>query len=255
LDKGGSVTALISLFDLSVDDAEFIAKRYNALKEFEQKNFHNPPEKDDEVQKLERDVRLGELRKRKLEQEKPLQFETTLSELRTTISHQGSYNKRNCTYFQDNYCRRWFWSSRPSLLYQIGEPLEKNGEYYINPDFIKCATCPLFRERGAISIEGVSNRVSTVENRVVGLQGTVDGIGRRLDGTQGTVARLEWKFDGLQRTVDEIVKGLNGTPDYNIRNRHKCTSCGATGLVAVKIVCASCGADNGSWGFYPEKKK
>ena len=126
-----------------------------------------------------------------------------------------------------------------SLPYQIGQPLEKEGKWYINPDLIRCGTCPLFRERGAISIEEVSTRVYKVENEVEMTQSSVEETGRRIQ--------------GLQRTVDAILNGLNDTPDYNIRTRHKCSSCGPTGLIAVRTVCTSCGA-NDSWVFHPEKK-
>ena len=226
LDKGGSVTALIPQFDLSVDDAEHIVKRYNGLKELEKKS-HHPPEKDDEVQKLERDLKLGELRRRKLEQEKPLQLETALTGIQTTISHQGSWKKKNCSHFQDNYCREWSWSSKPTVSYQIGQPLEKDAKWFINPDFVSCAACPLFHQQGALSIQDVNTKVNGVEGRVNGVQSTVVGV----------------------------LNALNNTPDCNIRNRHKCASCGATRLVAVKTVCTSCGADTGPWGFFPKKKK
>jgi len=196
--------ALISLLDLSVEDAEHILKRYVALKEIEEN-----------------------LRNRRLEQEKPLEIETKLTGLQTTISHQGSWKKKNCIHFQDNYCRRWIWSSQPILPYQIGQPLEKDGKYHINPDFIRCATCPLFRERGATSIEDVNAKIDGVEE----------------------------KAEGVQGTVDAILNGLGNTPDYNIRNRHKCKSCGAKRFVAVKTVCTQCGADTGPWGFHPKKKR
>ena len=68
--------------------------------------------------------------------------------------------------------------------------------------------------------------------------------------------RLEAVVKDLQRVNSHdsgILSGLEGTPDYNIRNNFTCESCGVHGSVAIPIKCTRCGGE-GWWGWWPEKE-
>lgn len=228
LDEGGSPTELVIKYHLNPETALHIAKKHNELKATdERKSTQTDSPADPDALKLEKEVKLAQLRRQKSEQEKPFEIDKkigdlllTITHLKTTINDQGSWKKDHCNHFQDNYCRNWQWSTKPALPYQIGEPLLKDGRWYINPDQIRCATCPMYRERGIfLSIHDVYRQALSTKSQ-----------------------------------VSTMNKGLVRTPVYNLRNRFQCSNCQTKGLVAVKIHCTNCQAEQW-WGFHPEKKK
>ncbi len=58
----------------------------------------------------------------------------------------------------------------------------------------------------------------------------------------------------IRKQVEFITDGLRSTPGYNIGRIFNCSSCGSSGVVAVKVKCANCGQENW-WGRWPLRKK
>jgi hypothetical protein len=58
-----------------------------------------------------------------------------------------------------------------------------------------------------------------------------------------TVRRISAQVNGMMR-------GLKGTPGYDLRRNFTCDSCGSHGFAAVLVKCTDCGKE-GWWGWWP----
>ena len=68
--------------------------------------------------------------------------------------------------------------------------------------------------------------------------------------------RLETLAKELQKVKSQltgVLRGLDGTPGYNIRHDFTCRSCGSSGLAAIPMRCTNCGRE-GWWGWFPKEK-
>jgi len=71
---------------------------------------------------------------------------------------------------------------------------------------------------------------------------------------ESNVQELQSRVEVLETIVAElcdIENRLDGTPALGLKHRFNC-SCGASGLVAVRIKCTKCGQET-YWGWWPEK--
>ena len=129
LDADGSTSELVTTLHLTVDASENIAKKYCEMKALDAKRISRTEViGDPEIQRLERDVKLAELRRRKAEQENPLDIDRKLADLTITLTTPGQWKQEHCSYMKENYCMYWYWKQSPSVPYRIGEPLIKGGK-------------------------------------------------------------------------------------------------------------------------------
>jgi len=54
-----------------------------------------------------------------------------------------------------------------------------------------------------------------------------------------------------ERQLRDITRGLDGTPDYDIRQAFECPHCGSRGHVSEYVTCTECG-EGMWWGWWPE---
>lgn len=57
----------------------------------------------------------------------------------------------------------------------------------------------------------------------------------------------------ISSQLENITQGLRSTPGYNIGKTFNCSSCGAMGVVAVRVKCTNCDKENW-WGWWPNPK-
>ncbi len=67
------------------------------------------------------------------------------------------------------------------------------------------------------------------------------------------VTALDQKLQKVNGQVSRVMKGLKGTPGYDIRNDFSCVSCGSDGFIAMPMRCTKCG-EEGWWGWWPKEK-
>ncbi len=119
--------------------------------------------------------------------------------------------------------------------------------------------------------------------QMLGIQAAVEGLGQPADhapeaGLAERLAAMEAKAEELEayrqafeealiegreqhvaqwRTVNTHLKaitgGLKNTLGYNLKKNFKCDSCGAEGVVALKVRCTQCEKENW-WGWWPKHK-
>jgi len=72
--------------------------------------------------------------------------------------------------------------------------------------------------------------------------------------------QLSQRFETLAKELQKVksqlsgvLRGLDGTPGYNIRHEFTCRSCGSPGLAAIPMRCTNCGSE-GWWGWWPKEK-
>ena len=92
-----------------------------------------------------------------------------------------------------------------------------------------------------------------VSQRLLRLEAAVAQMG---EGGQGS-AQLEETVRQIQANLQEVTSelqavsaGLQGTVGYAAHENFVCNTCSNPGLVAAKLSCTSCGAENW-WGWYP----
>jgi len=218
---GGNVTELVTKLGLTVEQAEQIAKKFVELNNLDSKinpRLTGKENSDKEIRRLEREVQMAELKKKKFEYEKPLETDKALSLLNETINEAGRYRQETCSHMERGFCMFWRWAQKPKLLYMNGEPLFKENWWYISPTQARCAVCPKFFERGTLTIQDFETIISKLEKVI------------------STSNRLEIE--------------LQSNPFIQFYKSFKCPSCGSKKLFAVQLKCTRC--DDKSWGgYYP----
>lgn len=88
-------------------------------------------------------------------------------------------------------------------------------------------------------------------------EGEVPIAPQKLEAIERYLKELEKRVEALEGAVIESVSMehmeqlLNGTPALNLRESFRC-ECGASGFVAIRIKCTSCGREN--WhGWFPKQ--
>ena len=95
-------------------------------------------------------------------------------------------------------------------------------------------------------VETSINRLGQKEREVPDVSVVIQRLSHRL----GAVVKDLQKVDNQ---VERVLRGLDGTPDYGMRNDFTCESCGSHGFIAIPMRCTSCGGE-GWWGWWPKKK-
>lgn len=57
----------------------------------------------------------------------------------------------------------------------------------------------------------------------------------------------------VNNQVRGVLRGLEGTPGYDIRNSFTCESCGSHGFIAIPMRCTKCKGE-GWWGWWPKQE-
>jgi hypothetical protein len=166
LDSGGSTTQLVTKLEIPFEEANKIAKKYAELKSLDQKIGVREivtEDRDDDVQRLEREVRIAELTRKKRELLGPLEAESMLAALRASLDGSGMWKQRHCSHMANNYCMYWLWEQKPNIPDQVGEPLLKDGKWYIQPTYPRCAVCSAYHKQDTATINDLELRLSNVE--------------------------------------------------------------------------------------------
>jgi hypothetical protein len=98
------------------------------------------------------------------------------------------------------------------------------------------------------TVAELTQRLAKAESKLVQLEMDKHERGTAAVGaaTQADIARLNTRLEGISRK-------LAATPGYNAGNLFKCSSCGASGQLAIPIKCTHCG-EEGWWGWWPREK-
>ena len=92
-------------------------------------------------------------------------------------------------------------------------------------------------------------RLSKLEVAVLSLEnqaGSPGAVAR--DGAKNALLQI----NNVAKQIEVLTEGLRTTPDYNLGKTFNCTSCNATGTIAIKVRCTACGKENW-WGYWPKK--
>ncbi len=106
------------------------------------------------------------------------------------------------------------------------------------------------------TLDDLAQRMTKVETNISGLsqqEGSAPDISASV---QRLSQRLEAVVKNLQKVnsqVGGVLRGLEGTPGYGIRNAFTCQSCGSHGFIALPMRCTKCD-EEGWWGWWPKEK-
>ena len=95
--------------------------------------------------------------------------------------------------------------------------------------------------------------IADVSGRMVRLEAAVAQMGAGGQGStqlEETVRQLQANLQELTSQLQAIRTGLQGTVGYAAHENFVCNTCANPGLVAAKLSCTSCGAENW-WGWFP----
>jgi hypothetical protein len=166
LDSGGSTIELVTKLKMTFEEADKIAKKYAELKNLDHKTGAKKigtENQDKVVQKLEHEVRIAELTRKKKELLSPLEAEKILNTLQVSLDASGMYKQQKCSYMENNYCMGWRYSQKPDIPDQLGEPLFKEDGWYIRPTYLRCVVCSAYHKQNTATINDLTLRLSTAE--------------------------------------------------------------------------------------------
>jgi len=183
LEAGSSPSELVTKLDLTVEEANHITKKYNELRRSDshlhkEKN-HNESVEDKYLRKLDFQLQIAQKKNEITKLEKTIDTSNELTELNMTIDHMGSYKKKRCSHMIDNYCRYWSWREKPKILYQIGEPLLKDGNWYIHPTDARCAICHSHNEQGAMTKQDIQYNIGEIWKAINYISFSIHQISQR----------------------------------------------------------------------------
>ncbi len=227
LESGGSVTELVTELHLSFRETEYLANKFFELKGLEGRTTSHSEARrkvDTDLLKLQHDVNMAELRRKKAELERPLDIDQRFDTLISIFDEIGAYKRNNCGLFVDGYCLGWYWSQKPNVLYWKGEPLSKENKWYINPTFTRCSICHVYLKKGEQTLQDVK---SVLHQEILELP------------------------DKIVSTLDPL---LNSKLDMSeLSDAYNCSICGAERNFAFKIECLRCHHENLLW-VRPDRK-
>ena len=221
LESDSSPIDLVTKLGLTYPEAEQTAKRYFDLRNIQIKNMKieaiDDPV-DTRVKELGVKVQIARLEHELLENTTPVEVNKELAELRITLEAGGKEKRRQCYYYNEKYCTEDGWMNPPETTdHPRGDPIFVGKSWHVNPTPISCAVCPSF----LLSYEPLA-------------------------------FELEEKMTKLSDDLDNTKTILSNTPGQNLRESFTCNNCGAKGLVAVRIHCTQCGAEDW-WGYHAKK--
>jgi hypothetical protein len=210
---------------MTFEEADKIAKKYAELKNLDLKTGARrigAENQDQDVQKLEREVRLAELTRKKRELLSPLGAESMLAALRGSLDASGTWKQRHCSHMENNYCLCWRWEQKPDIPDQVGEPLLKDGKWFIRPTHPRCAVCSAYHEQNTTTINGLERRLYTVEKTLKGTYNAIKTLKTTFDVLGGGKKQLcshlqnnycnNWHWD--QRPNDALMVGQPLLKDF-----------------------------------------
>ena len=100
--------------------------------------------------------------------------------------------------------------------------------------------------RRMTKIETNISRLSQKEESVADVSLPVQRLSQRLDAMVKDLQKVDSRVGG-------VLRGVEGTPGYGIRNDFTCESCGSHGFIALPVRCTKCGG-GGWWGWWPKEK-
>jgi len=294
LDEGQAPTTLVTEKHLSPDIALLITKKHGELKGSEGKKPSKENSTGDvELQQMEREVKLADLKRQKAEHEKPLEIDKRIGELTAPIQEHGRWKQENCTWLDQGYCMGWQYDQKPNIPDQVGEPLlHTDGKWRVHPTYERCAACPIFLKKGTITQEDLTETVTQLEGAA-----TQFGNWKR-DHCSHLIAdfcrywrwsqkpnvsyqtgeplqlKARWHINpsptacaschayhergtpsisNINEEIKRLRSDVDGIPLKDLRNRFKCKDCGATTLVAANVKCTKCDHEYW-WGWHPNSK-
>ena len=99
-------------------------------------------------------------------------------------------------------------------------------------------------------VSALSSRLAELELKIAKLENG-DSADRKASTAESKAASQQVQH--ISRQLEIILEGLWDTPDYNIGRTFSCSSCGSTGVVAVRVKCTKCNHENW-WGRWPQKQ-
>ncbi len=100
--------------------------------------------------------------------------------------------------------------------------------------------------RRMTKIETNISRLSQKEGSVADVSLPVQRLSQRLDAMVKDLQKVDSQVGG-------VLRGVEGTPGYGIRNDFTCESCSSHGFIALPMRCTKCG-EEGWWGWWPKEK-
>jgi len=169
LDEGAASSELVTKLHLTVEVAERIAKKYSEIRSLDEKKPSGARTSyDSYLQRLEHDLKEAELKRRIAEQQRPLEVDRELADLNAILDESGRWKREHCAYMHGNYCMIWLWNEKPTVRYQIGEPLQRDGKWCIRPAYCRCATCPVFHQVGTTDQRSLELKFDNMSKTLAG---------------------------------------------------------------------------------------
>lgn len=84
-------------------------------------------------------------------------------------------------------------------------------------------------------------------------QVTSDPDQKEVESLKKAVERLRRELTEYEEYVDKIIAELDSSPLIGVKERFKCSSCGSSGLLAVKLRCTQCNSETW-WGWHPKQQ-
>jgi hypothetical protein len=216
LDEGHAPTELVTQKHLPPDTALLITKKHNELKEAnEKKPGKENKTEDPKVLRLQKDVTIAELERKKAEQKKPFEVDRRISDQEATLQSNGRWKRENCNHLDHSYCMGWQYEQKPNVPFQIGEPLlHTDGKWHIRPTFTHCATCPIFVRRGTRTHDDLSNSLTELEKAHSYLKDEINdedyGLYYQVERVDNRVSMLEengkWKRNNCVHYNGDVCK-------------------------------------------------
>ena len=112
-------------------------------------------------------------------------------------------------------------------------------------------------------LETIQATLADLAQRMTEVETSISRLGQKERGMSDVsipVQRLSQRLEAVARDLQKVngqvggvLRGLQGTPGYGIRNHFTCESCGSHGLMAIPMRCSKCGSE-GWWGWWPKEK-
>lgn len=214
LDEGHLPTELVTQKHLPPDTALLITKKHNELKEATGKKMGKENKTEDpKVLRLQKELIIAELERKKAEQKKPFEVDKRILNQEATLQSNGRWKLENCNYLDHSYCMGWQFEQKPNVLYGIGEPLlHTDGKWRIRPTFACCATCPIFVRRGTRTQDDLSKGLTELEKGHTILKDEINdddyGLYYRVERIDNHVSMFEengkWKRDHCVHYTGDI---------------------------------------------------
>ena len=168
LENGGNPTDLVTELGYSMEEAEKVSSGYYNLKRLgdDNKVTGTTEKKESESDKIQREIEILELQRKKRELEAPFEYEKNLARAIAPAEDIGRWKQEECVHMRDKYCRFWIYGEKPTDSFQVDDPIHEAESWFIRPSFTYCADCPGFQQRNKASITDLEQRLRNAETEV-----------------------------------------------------------------------------------------